>query len=69
MDDNNRIDSVVILVGGRGRRMGKLSDNTQKCLIKIDGKKSILEMLLMRLKSWGISNFYFILKYQTNITF
>lgn len=41
---NKEID-VVALVGGRGKRMGKLTENSHKYLLEIEGKLILAHLL------------------------
>lgn len=50
------------MAGGRGTRMGKLSETTPKALIKI-GKKAIIERQILLLEQNGIKNIYVLLGY------
>ena len=51
--NNNR---MIILCGGRGRRMGKLTSSIPKPMVKI-GKSSIIEHKIKYYQSQGIENF------------
>ena len=54
---------VLIMAGGFGKRLGKLTKNTPKPLLKI-GKKTILETLIDNLISYGFKKFYISLHYK-----
>tara|TARA_B100000963_G_scaffold359703_1_gene387832 strand:+ start:4590 stop:5309 length:720 start_codon:yes stop_codon:yes gene_type:complete len=54
---------MIILCGGKGRRMGRLTQKIPKPLIKV-GKKSILEHKIDYYKSQKIQNFIFCLGYK-----
>ena len=49
---------IIILCGGRGSRLGKLTEDLPKPLIKI-GMHSILENKLNYYKQQGLNNFIF----------
>ena len=55
---------VIILCGGRGKRMGRLTNSIPKPLIKV-GKKPIIEHKLKFYKSQGLNNFIFCLGYKS----
>ena len=54
---------VLIMAGGFGKRLGKLTKNTPKPLLKI-GKKTIIESLIDNLISHGFKKFYISLHYK-----
>ena len=56
--------SMIILCGGKGKRMGKITQTIPKPMIKI-GKKTILEHKLKYYKSQNIQNFIFCLGYKS----
>ena len=53
-------NKVIILCGGRGKRMGRLTNSIPKPLIKV-GKIPIIEHKLRYYKSQGLNNFIFCL--------
>jgi len=53
---------VLILAGGRGTRLGSLTEKTPKPLLKIGGK-SLLEILLTRLALQGIKRVFIAIHY------
>ena len=57
---------VLILCGGRGKRMGVLTKEIPKPLISL-GNKSILEYKLKRYQSQGVKHFIFCIGYRGNI--
>ena len=61
--NNNR---MIILCGGRGRRMGKLTSSIPKPMVKI-GKSSIIEHKIKYYQSQGIENFTICLGYKSKI--
>ena len=50
---------MIILCGGRGKRMGKITDNIPKPLLKV-GKDPIIEHKIRYYKSQGFKNFIFV---------
>lgn len=57
---------LIILCGGRGKRLGKLSKKIPKPLVKI-GKKTLIEQKLDYYKKIGIYNFYLCIGYKGNL--
>ena len=57
-------NKVIILCGGRGKRMGRLTNSLPKPLIKV-GKIPIIEHKLRYYKSQGLNNFIFCLGYKS----
>jgi len=57
---------VLILCGGRGKRMGMLTEEIPKPLISI-GNKSILEYKLKRYQYQGVKRFIFCIGYRGNM--
>lgn len=55
-------NEVVIMLGGRGTRLGELTKNSPKPMLKI-GSKPILEIILQQLIENGFKNFYFSVNY------
>jgi len=53
---------VVIMAGGRGLRLGPLTDTTPKPLLKI-GNKPILEHIIERISIFGIKNIIITINY------
>jgi dTDP-glucose pyrophosphorylase len=63
---NNYLDvPVVFLVGGKGTRLAPLTNSIPKPMIKMKGTP-ILEKLLLKAKSEGFKNFFFITNYLEN---
>jgi len=54
---------AVILVGGRGKRLGKLTLNTPKPLIKINNKR-FLDILLKKILILKINKIYLLCSYK-----
>ena len=57
---------VLILCGGRGKRMGVLTEEIPKPLLSL-GNKSILEYKLQRYQSQGVKQFIFCIGYRGNM--
>ena len=57
------MNDAVILVGGRGRRLGKLTNKTPKPLIKI-GDKIFLDILIEKLIIYNFKCIYFLCSYK-----
>jgi len=57
---------VIILCGGRGKRLGKITNEIPKPLVKI-GKLSIIEHKLKYYKKQGLNEFIFCTGYKGNI--
>jgi dTDP-glucose pyrophosphorylase/predicted transcriptional regulator len=55
-------NDVVIMVGGEGKRLGLLTKNCPKPMLKINGKH-ILEIILEQCIDAGFVNFYFSVNY------
>ncbi|MDR1490872.1 MAG: NTP transferase domain-containing protein, partial [Desulfovibrio sp.] len=47
------VTQAVVLAGGRGTRLGKLTDDTPKPLLPVGGV-SFLEYVIWNLVRWGI---------------
>ena len=56
---------IIILCGGRGKRLGNLSKKIPKALVKV-GNKSLLKQKLNFYKTLGIKKFYLCLGYKGN---
>jgi len=62
-NENNYLDiPVIFIVGGRGSRLAPLTNTIPKPMIKLKGIP-ILERLVLKAKSEGFKNFYFITNY------
>ena len=57
-----RKNSVVIMAGGRGKRLGDITADCPKPMLKI-GNKPILESIIDKLESCGFYNFYISVTY------
>jgi dTDP-glucose pyrophosphorylase len=53
----NNSFTALIMAGGFGKRLGKITKNTPKPMLKV-GNKSILEMTLEKLENDGFNNIY-----------
>ena len=58
-------NKMIILCGGRGKRMGKLTNKMPKPLIQV-AYKPIIEHKLIYYKSQGLTDFIFCLGYKSN---
>jgi NDP-sugar pyrophosphorylase family protein len=63
---NLNIYKIIILCGGRGRRMGHITKNIPKPMVKV-GKMPILEHKINYYKSKGFNNFIFCTGYKSKI--
>ena len=59
---------IVVLVGGRGKRLGKITRKTPKPLIMIN-KKRFLDILLSKIIFYNFKNIYLLCSYKKNIFF
>ena len=59
-------NKVLIMCGGRGKRLGKLTENLPKPLIKI-GDKTILELKLRNYIQQGFNNFILCVGYKGDL--
>lgn len=57
---------VVLMAGGMGTRLGKITENLPKPMIEVAGKP-ILERIINRLQNQGFSNFYLSVNYKAEI--
>lgn len=57
---------VVIMAGGLGSRLGSLTKECPKPMLKVGGKP-LLEIILERLMQQGFSDFYFAVNYKAEI--
>ena len=58
----NRNNTILIMAGGRGKRMGNFTDDCPKPMLKVLGKP-MLEHILIKAKLEGFSNFIISLNY------
>ena len=59
------IEDIVVLVGGRGRRLGKITKKLPKPLIKINSRP-FLEHLLAKLLKYNFKRIYLLCSYKKN---
>ncbi|EAK0952143.1 CBS domain-containing protein [Campylobacter lari] len=59
-------NEVVLMVGGLGGRLGELTKNTPKPMLKI-GKKPILENIVLNFKEQGFKKFIFCVNYKKEV--
>ncbi len=59
------IKNILILVGGKGSRLGNLTKNTPKPLLKFNNKV-FLDFILFRLLSLNTKNIYLLCHYKSN---
>ena len=57
---------VVIMAGGLGTRLGELTKDCPKPMLKI-GDKPVLELIIERLLNQGFSNFYISVNYKAEV--
>lgn len=60
-----KIENAIILAAGRGSRMGHLTDNLPKCMMKVNGK-SVIQRTIEVLKYKNINNILVITGYQSD---
>jgi|TARA_B110000858_G_scaffold66758_1_gene77552 dTDP-glucose pyrophosphorylase len=65
LDSKKFSNPVLLMVGGLGKRLLPLTQNTPKPLLNLGGKP-IIENILLHLINSGFSNFYFSTHYQAN---
>ncbi len=63
-----KIDDLAILVGGRGTRLGKITNNVPKPLIKINDKP-FLDLLLSKLIKYNFKKIYLLCSYKKKLFF
>lgn len=61
-----RTNTVVLMVGGLGTRLGELTTNCPKPMLPIDGKP-ILEIIVRDLMMSGFSDFIFCVNYRADV--
>jgi dTDP-glucose pyrophosphorylase len=59
-------NDVVIMAGGLGKRMGSLTDECPKPLLRVGGKP-VLETILTNFLQYGFKNFYFSVNYKAEM--
>ena len=60
-----KIENAIILAAGRGSRMGSLTDNKPKCMVKIN-KQSVIQRTIEVLKYKNINNIIVITGYNSD---
>ena len=60
------IDRAVILAAGRGTRMGAITETVPKPMLPVGGRP-ILEHILERLTTAGVSKFLIVVGYQREV--
>lgn len=63
-----KVEEIVILVGGRGSRLGSLTSKTPKPLIKIN-RKPFLDHLICKLIKYNFKNIFLLCSYKKKIFF
>ncbi len=63
---NKKENTIVIMAGGLGSRLGELTKNTPKPMLHI-GKKPILEMIIEKFVEYGFYKFYLSVNYKKEI--
>jgi dTDP-glucose pyrophosphorylase len=63
---NEKKNKVILMVGGLGERLGSLTKNTPKPMLKV-GNKSILETIVESFKGYGYTNIVMCLNYKSEI--
>ena len=66
MKKNKIQNPMIIVCGGRGKRMGKITKNVPKPMIKI-GNKPLIEHKIKYYETQGINRFIFCLGYKSKI--
>lgn len=61
-----RENAVVLMVGGLGSRLGELTSNCPKPMLKL-GDKPILEIIIENLKDYGFHNFFLSVNYKSEM--
>ena len=63
---NEKKNKVILMVGGLGERLGSLTKDTPKPMLKV-GNKSILETIVENFKGYGYTNIVMCLNYKSEI--
>lgn len=66
MKIRNLKTKMIIVCGGRGKRMGKITETKPKPLIRV-GNKTLIEHKIDYYKSQGLENFIFCLGYKSKV--
>ena len=59
-------NKIIILCGGRGKRMGKITKNIPKPMVRV-GNSTIIEHKIKYYRSQGINDFTFCTGYKSKI--
>lgn len=59
-------NAVIIMAGGLGSRLGELTENCPKPMLKL-GDKPILEIIIENLKDYGFHNFFLSVNYKSEM--
>ncbi|MCK5293193.1 MAG: nucleotidyltransferase family protein [Arcobacteraceae bacterium] len=62
----NKINKVVLMVGGLGTRLRPLTKDTPKPMLKV-GNKPILETIILNFKKYGFTNIILCVSYKSEI--
>lgn len=65
--EKNKLNQAVILCGGLGTRLGKITKKTPKPLIKIFKTKNILDLIIYNLSRYGIKEVLLLCHYKYNL--
>ncbi len=63
---NTKTNKVILMVGGLGKRLGSLTKDTPKPMLKV-GNKSILETIVESFSSYGYTNIVMCLNYKSHV--
>lgn len=66
MHDKVKLNTVVIMAGGLGSRLGELTADCPKPMLKV-GDKPILQIIIENLKEHGFRNFYISVNYKADV--
>ncbi len=64
--EQNNENAVILMVGGLGSRLGELTANCPKPLLKV-GEKPILESIIENFKNHGFKNFFLSVNYRSDM--
>ncbi|WP_413613337.1 nucleotidyltransferase family protein [Bdellovibrio sp. HCB-110] len=65
-ENSLRENAVILMVGGLGARLGELTANCPKPMLKV-GEKPILEIIIENFKKAGFKNFFLSVNYMSNV--
>jgi len=66
LESKNRVNKVVLMVGGLGSRLRPLTENTPKPMLKV-GNKPILETIINNFKQYGFVDIVLSVNYKADI--